>query len=131
VSVEFQGVAHSLLGVLVPESLKCGHGVVDRITRTKEALELRQEQRIGREPFRKLRSLGHRVIEFGLKPIERSALQEREGKGNAGFIVGEVLCLSGDVHRALEDKGVEFGGIGTVKGVGSTGFDRGGGFRGG
>jgi hypothetical protein len=74
VSVEFQRVARSLLGILVPEGLECGHGIVDRITRTKQALELRQEQRIGREPSRELRGLSHGVIEFGLKPFERGAL---------------------------------------------------------
>jgi hypothetical protein len=87
VSVEFQGVAHSLLGVLVPESLNCGHGIIDQITCTKEALEFRQEQCIKREPFRKLHNLGYHVIEFGLEPIEQSTLQEREDEGNARFII--------------------------------------------
>jgi len=86
------------------------------------ALELYNKLRVRGKPLRALTALGHRMVQLGLEPLKQGPFQVREGEGYTGLIVGEHLGASSDVHRALEDEGVEFVRVGPVEGVGVSGL---------
>ena len=109
--VEVECIPSGLRGLLVPECFEGGRRIVDRITRTKVPLKLGQETWIGVKPTWALALVSHGVAKLGLEPFERRTLEVRNGKGDSRFIVRKTLGLSGDVHRALEDEGLQFVGV--------------------
>jgi hypothetical protein len=62
------------------------------------------------------------MCELRLEPIERSAVEIREDEGNSSLIVRKISGASSDVHGALEDEGVECGGVRAIKCVRTAWF---------